>query len=659
MSHSGAATFKKVAGIITIDEDASPAEMVWRSTAGDKTHTIVLDTIDKLQATPATSEKMMLRLIGKVEQHDSKRAKTDGAEGTPRAGQDGSSAEGTPAPKPQTHMFSFNNREVMENIKSTLQLIISRYKDNEIYEEKRKMADGTSGGGAGGPGGAGDDGTEAALHETGGMTSVLSAAPLINTAQLDDSLSQSKLLANLKLQQSLLKHDKRLMRAFQETVMNAGLGPAEFWATRVAQLRTFALATSQRIGPYNVLSTIKPVASSENKVNVNLSREKILSIFENYPIVKKAYDDNVPKNFKEQEFWARFFSSKLFRKLRGEKLMQSDRGDVIIDRYISLDQEYDRKDDEALLHPVKKFIDIDGNEEDDPVKFGHRPHFTMRPGVDVNGNSDGTIDILKGMNRLSEKMVTALENEYSRAKLQNDAQDSPDEEERASLDIRDLQTTYKADYAMVHLNNKEKTNQNTRHATQQEDGGESAQPAVQVSSEAIKESITTVISELTRDLDLTQVLPDKQTSIDVNAEVISAVKINAKQAKHNNVDQTLGAFVNSIAGENDAKSDLPMELVESCRILHSTCCEFLKHFYIHFQSGDYKQALKVNTLYKHLKDCISKLNELLSDVKDGEGDEIAATCTAYLKPVLTSITLAVERYDNAFKEVNREILASR
>ena len=647
MSHSGAATFKKVSGIITIDEDASPAEMVWRSTDGDKTHTIVLDTIDKLQATPASSEKMMLRLIGKVDpQPEAKRAKTDDE-------QDSAAAPTPPPPpaKPTTHMFSFNNREVMENIKSTLQLIISRYKDSEIYEEKRKIAAANEE--------AGNGAADAALQETGGMTSVLSAVPLINTARLDDSLSSAKLLANLKLQQSLLKHDKRLMRAFQETVMNAGLGPAEFWATRVALLRTFALATSQRIGPYNVLSTIKPVASSENKVNVNLSREKILSIFGNYPIVKKAYDDNVPKNFKEQEFWARFFSSKLFRKLRGEKLMQSDRGDVIIDRYISLDQEYDRKDDEQLLHPVKKFIDIDGNEEDDPVKFGHRPHFTMRPGVDVNGNSDGTVDILKGMNRLSEKMVTALENEYSRATLRNnDEQDSPDQEERASLDILDLQQSYVADYAMVHLNNKEKTNQNTqRKAPNGTDATGAVAPPV--SNDNIKQSVTNVINELTRDLDLTQVLPSKETSIEVNAEVISAVKISAKQAKHNNVDQTLGAFVNTIAGENEAKSELPMELVESCRILHSTCCEFLKHFYIHFQSGDYKQALKVNTLYKHLKDCISKLNELLSDVKNGDGDEVAATCTAYLKPVLSSITLAVERYDNAFKEVNREILASR
>lgn len=78
-----------------------------------------------------------------------------------------------------------------------------------------------------------------------------------------------------------------------------------------------------------------------------------MNIFENYPIVKKAYTDNVPKISKNQSS-GQGSSSKLFRKLRGEKIMQNDRGDVIIDRYLTLDQEFDRKDDDMLLHPVKK-----------------------------------------------------------------------------------------------------------------------------------------------------------------------------------------------------------------------------------------------------------------------------------------------------------------
>lgn len=607
MSHSGAATFKKVSGIITINEDASPAELTWRSTDGTNTHMIVLDTIDKLQATPATSEKMMLRLICKV--NESKKQKDE--------------AGNEIIPKPATHMFSFNNRTVMDNIKITLQQIISRYKDIEIDEERRRK-----------------ETPESQQQQQ------IAVAPLINTAKLDDSISREKLLTNLKLQQSLLKHNKDLMKTFQETVINFGLPLEEFWSTRIPLLRAFALSTSQKVGPYNVLSTIKPVASSENKVNVDLSVSKIQSIFQNYPIVKKAYNDNVPKNFKQQEFWARFFSSKLFRKLRGEKIMQNDRGDVIIDRYLTLDQEYDRKDDETLTHPVSKYIDIDGNTQDDPVRQGNRPDFTMQPGIDINGNNDGTIDILKGMNRLSEKMIMALETEYSRANLEQEVDN--DDEERADLEINDLLETYVADYALIHLKTSTK---NRLSETGTLNGND---PTESLSSNEITDSIKNAIDDLINKLDLGKVLPDGNVISEINQRVISAVKVNAKQTKHNNIDTMVGAFVGNKSTENEAKSDLPVDLLESCRILHSTCGEFLKHFYIHFQSGDQKQSSKVLKLYKHLKDCVEKLNQLFEDVRHGDGESMATTCSAYLKPVLDSVNLAVKKYDIAYSDINKE-----
>lgn len=638
MSHSGAATFKKVSGIITINEDVSPAQLIWRSTTGDKTHTISLETIDKLQATPPKSEKMMLRLIAKLDPDEvaasmAKKIKDNDGNEVP-----------APAPKPVSHMFSFNNRTVMDNIKLTLQQIISRYKDIEQEEERRRTETPLSTAGL-------DPLTvqqqqQQQLH----MHLQQSQTPLINTAQLDDSLSRENLLLNLKLQQSLLKNNKELMKTFQETVIYSGLPPEEFWSTRIPLLRAFALSTSQKVGPYNVLSTIKPVASSENKVNVNLSRQKILSIFETYPIVKKAYDDNVPKNFKEQEFWARFFSSKLFRKLRGEKLMANDRGDVIIDRYLTLDQEYDRKDDERLSHPVTKFIDIAANREDDPVKLGHRPDFTMRPGVDVNGNSDGTIDILKGMNRLSEKMIMALENEYSRSNVQKE---NPDQQERESIEILDLEKPFEADYALIHLNDKEKETSLELIDNNSNDGSNGTSNE-SLTPEIISKHISNLIDDLSSNVDLTNVMSASHENKEINQRVIQAVKINAKQTKYNHLDPMLGTFIGR-SDEDEAKSDLPVDLLESCRILHSTCCEFLKHFYIHFQSGEYKRGILVNKLYKHLKDCSKKLKELFDDVLKEDGEATAQLTTAYLKPILDSVMFAISKYDKAFTDFNKNV----
>lgn len=281
--------------------------------------------------------------------------------------------------------------------------------------------------------------------------------------------------------------------------------------------------------------------------------------------------------------------------------MQNDRGDVIIDRYLTLDQEFDRKDDDMLLHPVKKFIDLDGNIQDDPVVRGNRPDFTMQPGVDINGNSDGTVDILKGMNRLSEKMIMALKNEYSRSSLQNKSNNANDDEdedrdERNELKIDDLNESYKTNYAIIHLK------RNAHEKTTEKDADDVVKPQkkadLNVSNQQMLQQLSLVMDNLINKLDLTQVVPNNEVSNGINKRVITAIKINAKQAKHNNVDSALGAFVGttSQANESEVKSDLPVDLLESCRMLHTTCCEFLKHFYIHFQSGEQKQAATVKKL---------------------------------------------------------------
>lgn len=596
MSHSYAAIYKKVNGILTINEEVSPVILHWRSTAGDKSHDVVLNTINKLQATPATSDKMMLRLVEKVD--ESKKQKDN---------------EGQPVQNTlQVHMFSFINRTVMDNIKETLQHIIARYKDEETYEAKRRKEE-----------------------ESMSFQNSTVLQPLINTTKLDDSLSAGKLLINLKLQQSLLRENKSLMKTFQETVISSGLPPQEFWSTRIPQLRAFALTTSQKIGPYNVLSTIKPVASSDNKVNVSVSREKILTIFQNYPIVKKAYDDNVPKNFKEQEFWARFFSSKLFRKLRGERIMQNDRGDMIIDRYLTLDQEFDRKDDEMLLHPVKKLIDLEGNGNDDPLKKGHRPDFTMLPSTDPNGNSDGAVDILKGMNRLSEKMIKSLENEYSRINFQSKDLDKEERDELIFLDLGDNEGT---EYAEIFLKQRKDNNDTTSQ--------DKILPPLDWNE--IRGEIMSINNDLRHSFDLTTgtgSLSDKTNHI--NQRIIKEVKINSKQTKHLRYDHVMGSSIGNQSEKQEAESPLPPELLESCRILHSTCCEFLKHFYIQFQSGNLKYTAMVKKLYNYLKQCIVKIENLLSSINTSlnENNILITNCQAYLKPVLVSTTLAVQKYD--------------
>jgi transcription initiation factor TFIIH subunit 1 len=54
--------------------------------------------------------------------------------------------------------------------------------------------------------------------------------------------------------------------------------------------------------------------------------------------VKTVYDENVPR-VSEDQFWSRFFLSRLFKKLKGDKVLPSDTTDNIFDRYLNRDDE--------------------------------------------------------------------------------------------------------------------------------------------------------------------------------------------------------------------------------------------------------------------------------------------------------------------------------
>ena len=80
---------------------------------------------------------------------------------------------------------------------------------------------------------------------------------------------------------------------------------SQFWSTRVNLLRVHALEKSQSRGSYNVLTTMekaKKKGRSTDGPKMTLSREQVQLIFQQYPLVKRAYDENVPKPLNEIDF---------------------------------------------------------------------------------------------------------------------------------------------------------------------------------------------------------------------------------------------------------------------------------------------------------------------------------------------------------------------
>lgn len=139
----------------------------------------------------------------------------------------------------------------------------------------------------------------------------------------------------------------------------------------------------------------------------------------------------------------------------------------------------------------------------------------------------------------------ALKNEYSRTNLQNKSNITNDEEdedndERNELKIDDLNESYKTNYAIIHLkrNAHEKTTDND--AKSSADSIKNAD--LKVSNQQMLQQLSLVMDNLINKLDLNQVVPNNEVSNKINKRVITAIKINAKQAKHNNVNSALGSL---------------------------------------------------------------------------------------------------------------------
>lgn len=586
--------------MLYIKEEETPSILEWNAIDQLKSLKIPLNSLRRLQAPKESSPKMMLRILYQ------------------KAGE----------PEEKDVKLSFTNRPTMNNIKEALQTIIARLK-TVIRDSPAPQSDSSVG-----------------TPATSGVDTPAPAAPPVNLLDFSnpDTLSDSSLLKNHQLQQKLLLEDPNLRNIFTQSVINFKLLPNVFWSTRLNQLRTFALTISQHRGPYNVLSTIKPVATSDNQVNVNVTRDKINEIFDTYPIVKRAFSDLVPAKLSEGEFWSRFFNSKLFRRLRGEKINTiNTRGDVVIDKFLYIDVNFvDREEEEAkkaaaateeekpetkkpkidLDVHVSKIIDLLGNEEDNSQKLGNKPDVTMRfydqnknygndtRSTKVTGQENEMIILMQNMNKLSTKIINMnsilKEDNAVKSNKKPHADDLSAEEineYETELNLHDLNETEELKYITLNLNTNISYDKGTI-----DDVSTTNHNQLAINPNDLKSFFhDNQFSPVVKGTDLTQTYLANPTEIDKAAtEVTNITKINFRTYRStNNYRDTTSSNSNNVI--SDA---VYQELIT----FNITIMEFLSHFWKIFLHGNNPVQLK--KIFASLKNCKSSLNEFIKNIEE-------------------------------------------
>ncbi|KAL2149511.1 hypothetical protein VTH82DRAFT_8162 [Thermothelomyces myriococcoides] len=608
----GRTTYKKKEGILTLTDDRSALIWTPMPATGPPTVSLALDNIMNLQQTPDGAPKVILKVVEKPK---------------PGAGEGAA---------PSQFLFHFTSptdaRAEANSIRDLLSQLLAAARENDPNVPKPVGAQN---------GANGADGGEA--------SAAMSFASTVNAKQAPPKWYDDEALqADTELQQSLLKKNEALAQTYRDALalkpesISESAFNARFWSSRVGLLRAHAIELNQKKGAYNVLSTIKP-RTEDGQFKLSITSEQISMILQQHPLVRRIYNENVPK-LSETEFWSRFFLSKLSKKLRGERITDNDNSDAIFDRYLNADNSFGSASKITAAAKVPHLIDLEANEENQGgFKSGNRKDVEMRP--------RGNVPIIKTLNSLSEKIMANV----APSDLDPSAPDGLLDDTRAfeQLTLRDLRGDTEA--ARIILNVKE---QNKFFSDQEAQSEEAKVFEKQVPSEVLLEvhaDLETLDDDGSGGIDLRRAIgvdddvddsDDSEPDDAAGGEMMMKKKkkpthVGSRAARKQAQDQILdgmrkkraemlggggggggGGVVGNNNNNNNNNGDedaspmgIPPEIAQRCVLTNATTTEFLRQFWGAFLSGDPARTRELAYYAESLRRSADRIDALAAEAE--------------------------------------------
>lgn len=513
------------------------------------------------------------------------------------------------ASEPATYLFHFNTpnaKEEAKAVKDVLSKILADIRSNDSSLPRPSAGTPTAGGAstpAAGGGGGGGASTSMAF------TSAVKSQSGSSERWLDDN----QLKNDIELQQSLMKKDRSLHQTYVEAIStkpDSISGPAfntQFWSTRTNLLRAHAIEINQKKGPYNVLSTVKP-RTVDGELKLNISVEQVQMMFVQHPLIKRIYNENVPK-LSEAEFWSRFFLSRLSKKLRGERVTEHDSQDLLFDKY-DVSENTQNVQSKIMAQSVPRMIDLEGNEENQGgFRSGNAKDIEMRPRANI--------PIVKTLNSLSEKIMAnvAPSDKYHH---------STDGSGFSELVLRDLRGD--APDQRIALNVKEQTK---FFSTQDKEPSENARIFASQNPMEVLSKVGDTLTRFATDsaegasLQVAIAFADDSDSEDEDGDKLmqvgsrNAIKAAEKDVMNGVLQQRAQKYGDS--GDATMPMGLPVAITEKCTLTHATSIEFLHQFWTAFLSGDADRASELQYLAESLQNSVARISAV-ADEADAERD---------------------------------------
>jgi transcription initiation factor TFIIH subunit 1 len=620
----GAAVYRKQDGILAISKDRQAVS--WTPNAppdATPTSVITVSSITNLQQTPESSPKVMLKVFSQ------QKGQTE----------------------PVGHVFAFTSpstaRAEANAIKEALTTAIQAYKSAQSND----------------------------IAPSGGSSAAMAIANAISGGRSGNVWDDDeKLKSDLDLQHSLMRDDPTLQRTFEESrklkpeSLSNTQFTAQFWASRVHLLRAHAIARNQAKGSYNVFSTLKPTSDGGDK-KLSLSKEHVHLIFTQYPLVLRVYDDVVPKPYDETAFWSRFFQSKLFKKLRGLKVDQSDATDTVLDQYLDAEEFSGTRQKQREMQ-VPRIIDMEGNEENHSQRKGNAPYRELRP------QAVDKVPIIRTLNSLSEKLMAQV----APSDVDPSQPIGMDEATYENLRLRDLAGDPEQNRIILNVRDQ------GRFFTDTNDTAEGLKQSSSLPQVDPKAAIKSVCEDLAHAFPqpgagviIVDGFDQEDDEDDLDDEKEKEIPPSAKATAH---IMDLIREHSAQTQEILAQSGLSTTIYERVSLTHATTTEFLHQFWAAFLSSDPSRANEIASLVESLNRAMDRIKAVADDA-EGERSELirsakreakalqertgvkrrmdfggieggAVVVNQLLGPTTGAVGTAIRRYKKALQEQTRE-----
>ncbi|KAG6038990.1 hypothetical protein E4U41_003372 [Claviceps citrina] len=575
---AGRTLFKKKDGILTLASDLKT--VTWTpNSGGPPTVSLPVSNITNLQQTPETAAKVMLKVFEKSENGN----------------------------EPATYLFHFNTSEAKEEAKAVKDVL------SKILADLRSNDSGVPRPGAGTPTARGAS-TPAG---TGGVSASMTFANAVNSQPVSSErwFDDVHLKNDIELQQSLMKKDKGLHQTYVEAIstkpesISGSAFNTQFWSTRTNLLRAHAIEINQKKGAYNVLSTVKP-RTVDGELKLNISVEQVQMMFTQHPLIKRIYNENVPR-LSEAEFWSRFFLSRLSKKLRGERVTENDSRDPLFDKYDARENTQSIQS-KIMAQSVPHMIDLEANEENQGgFKSGNAKDVEMRPRANI--------PIVKTLNSLSGKIMANVSPSDCRG---HDA----DGDGFRELALRDLRGDA-ADHRIA-LNVKE---QNRFFSKQEKAPSKNALLFATQKPDEVLSRVGHTLAQFAKDsaegtsLQAAIAFADDSDSDEEGDNKPRQVGSRGaiKAAEQDVMNGVLQQRAQRYGHSSDATTPmgLPQSVAEKCALTHATSIEFLHQFWTAFLSGDADRAPELQYLAESLQKSAARISAV-ADEADVERETV-------------------------------------